>query len=338
MMSWICGVVRERDGHMWLQVQTGESEVRLQSVRDWRSDSQKVRRVSATNVDIDFQNFRRVDLTNYVRGLGTPWLQTEAQTGFEATAAGMSIVIPSQLMIMSLFGSAVELRCSLMAPLQTDQWLTGPMPYGQVIAQVGGYRARSLSTAARGQWIATDRSVSAAFGSVYRHALDGRFDLSLPAGLGTFDLVGRLVNGTLLVTKLTLLAVLTGQVDGDSSLNDVRHHYFHKRSDPVVATTKGSTPSEDARLRFTTFIKLTDVQWLRAQTVLAEMPGNKGAPFVDVRRPCALRDCLDTIRFKFGSPCTWKDVEGKASTNHAYWIQRRIVRAGLWDRLVDAIS
>ena len=337
-MSWVCGVVRERDGQMWLQVQAGESEVRLQSVRDWRSGSQRVRRVSASNVDIDFHNFRRVDLQDYVRGLGMPWLRTEAQTGFEATAAGMTIVIPSQLMIVSLLGSAVELRCSLMAPLQTDQWLTGLMPYGQIVAQVGAHRARSLTTVARGHWIATDRSASAAFGSVYRHALDGRFDMSLPTGIGTFDLVGRLVNGTLLVTKLISLAVLRGQDAENSLLNDVRHHYFHKRSDPAVTAAKGPTASEDARLRFTTFIKLTDVQWLRAQTVLAEMPGVRGVPFSDVRRPCALRDCLDTIRFKFGSPCKWKDVEGKASTNHAYWIYRRIVRAELWDKLVDAIS
>ena len=338
MMSWVCGVVRERDGQMWLQVQTGESDVRLESVRDWRSDSQRVRRVSASNVDIDFQNFRRVDLQEYVRGLGEPWLRTEAQTGFEATAAGMTIVIPSQLMIMSLLGSAVELRCSLMAPLQTNQWLTGLMPYGQVAAQVGAHRRRSLSTVARGHWIATDRSASAAFGSVYRHALDGRFDMSLPAGMGTFDLVGRLVNGTLLVTKLTSLAVLRGRDAGSLFHNEVRHHYFHKRSDPVLTAAKGPTALEDARLRFTTFTELTDFQWLRAQTVLAEMPGVRGVPFGDVGRPCTLRDCLDTIRFKFGSPCKWKDVEGKASTNHAYWIYRRIVRAGLWDTLIDAIS
>ena len=337
-MSWVCGVVRERDGQMWLQVQTGESEVRLQSVRDWRSDSQRVRRVSATNVDVAFQNFRRVDLQTYVRGLGEPWLRTEAQTGFEATAAGMTIVIPSQLMIMSLLGSAVELRCSLMAPLQTNQWLTGLVPYGQVAAQVGAHRRSSLSTVARGHWIATDRSASAAFGSVYRHALDGRFDMSLPAGIGTFDLVGRLVNGTLLVTKLTSLAVLRGRDAGNLFHNDVRHHYFHKRSDPVLTAAKGPTALEDARLRFTTFTELTDFQWLRAQTVLAEMPGVRGVPFGDVRRPCTLRDCLDTIRFKFGSPCKWKDVEGKASTNHAYWIYRRIVRAGLWDTVIDAIS
>ena len=335
-MKWVCGVVREGD-LLQLQLQTGKSGVRLESVKNWRSESQTTRRAAAPSVEINFDNFRRVELQNYVCGLEMAWLRTEAQTGFEATVAGKTIVIPSQLMIMSLLGASLELRCSLMAPLHTNQWLAGLIPHGQLIAKAGKHRPTSLSTLVREQWIATDRSASASFGSVYRHALDGRFDLDLPSGVGTFDLVGREVRGTLLVTKLTSLSMFRRKSAEDSFFTDVQHHYFHKRSNPEVRATQGPTALEDARLRFVTFSKLTDAQWLRARAVLADRPGVEGLTFGDSRRPCSLRDCLDCIRFKFGSPCAWKDMKGDVSANQAYWVYRRIVQANLWDELIDAI-
>ena len=213
------------------------------------------------------------------------------------------------------------------------------MSHGQATEPVRENWAKNWSAVERGEWIAAHRSASAAFGSVYRYGLEGRFDLNLPKGVGTFDLHGKVKAGTLLVTNLASLAVRPQEDVGDAFPSELRRNYFfHRRSDPAVTVGRPPAASEDTRLSFTTFAKLTDDQWKRAKLVLFDMPDLMDIPFCDVRRSTSLRDCIDAIRFKLGAPCKWKDIKGVASHSQAYHLYKQIVRAQLWNRMVDAIS
>lgn len=338
-MRWISGVVRGERGKLKLQVQTDSSSVCLEAVMDWRSGTQRAGSSLARDVDVDFNEFCRVDLRPYVEDLCMPWLSTAAQSGFEATAAGMRIVIPSQLMIMSLLGPAAALRGSLMAPLQANEWLTGLLSHGQAAQVKRKNWAKNWSAVERGEWIAGHRTAAAAFGSVYRYGLEGRFDLNLPKGVGTFDLRGKVSKGTLLVTHLVSLAVRPREDVGDAFKSEHgRTYFFHRRTDPAASVGKPPEAAADKRLAFSAFAKLTDNQWERAKLVLARMPNMMGVPFCEVRRSAPLRDCMDAIRFKLGAPCPWKEIKGLSSYGPAFNLYRHIVRAQLWNGIVDAIA
>jgi hypothetical protein len=336
-MRWVSGIVREPDGQLKLQVQLDATEVHLESVVDWKTDSQRTPSFEARGVDIDFKDVRRVDLRRYVEGLGETWLSINAQSGFEVAAGGKRILIPSQLMIMSLFGSAMALRSCLMAPLIANAWLTGSVSRGKATEYERRNWVGNRSAFERGEWIGANRSVCAAFGSVYRYALDGRFDMNLPSGVGTFELQGEVDGGPVLVTRMTSLAFLSREVVEDSSSNQINcHYFFDRRSDPMALVHK--TPTlDDKRLRFDKAAKMTDRQWQGAKAVLAGMVEVRGVAFADAPRTWALRDCLDAIRYKFGRPCNWQDIGGDVPHAYAYQMYRSIVRAELWDQVVDAI-
>jgi hypothetical protein len=195
----------------------------------------------------------------------------------------------------------------------------------------------STSAFERGEWIGANRSVCAAFGSVYRYALDGRFDMNLPSGVGTFELQGEVDDEFVLVTGMTSLAFLSREVVEDSFSRQMDcHYFFDRRSDPTALVHRPPTLN-DKRLRFDKAAKITDRQWKSAKAVLAGMVEVRGISFADAPRTWALRDCLDAIRYKFGLPCNWADIGGNVPHAYAYKMYRRIVRAELWDQVVEAI-
>jgi len=337
-MDWISGVARDENGRLGLQVQDAEGVRAFRSLSDGEPRL-KMKGTVRRKVRFQFGTAARVDAGDYLRGVGLEHLDGRGQSAFAVPTGSGVAVIPSQLMVLGILGAQDACRKALLEP-------STPGDLSQVFADAPGHRLRieaqsriynRASLVERLTWLLTYPSAHAAWGSVYRHALNGRFDLRLPKAEVIASAHGRLEGSTLFVTELNLLE-LTPMEDPFPFAAASAPPSFVFNNKVSIRNTHGyaAAPAADARLGNEGGVQpLTDAQWAAVELVLkAAEPKAPGRP-----RAHSLRNIFECIRLKLGTPYSWSKCPGdKALTQSASVLLSKLQREGTWEGVLAAMA
>ena len=329
-MNWVSAIARDSSGSMRVRVQSAHGQYETDELPAWDCGPPSCT-PQQIEVPIDFNAFERVGLRKYVDGIGHPSLCVDAQIGLQAETPEGRILVPSQLMVHCLFASSARLRSVLLSPTRGSAHLHALRLDALGLIDVPS--ARSLSVFARGSWITSSPSASASWGSVYRFAIDGQLDLSLPRGGATFSVAGQRVNGVLLARRMKLLAIATDDLNGEVGPRSPRRQLFLSgKIDRAPHASQNIL--RDGRFRFKSFMPMSEAQWERAVDVLAQLDATPGIAPADFPNSALVRNVVDAIRFKLGRPCAWTAF---GSANLARDMYRTLVRLRRWDQHARAI-
>jgi len=337
-MEWVSGVVRDENRRLCLQMQDAEG------VRAFRllSDGEPRLKTKSTvrrKVRFQFGGAAVVRADEYLKGVGLEHLDGHCQVAYTVPTDVGVAVIPSQLMVMAVLGAQAPCREVLLEPARPDDLM-------QVFADASGrslvvespsrvYNQEALVE--RLTWLLTYPSASAAWGSVYRHALDGRFDMRLPKAEVVASAHGRLQGTTLFVTELNLLE-LTPMEDPFPFAAASAPPSFVFNNKVSIRNSHGhaAAPVAEARIGSAGVVQLlSDAQWIAVeQLVKPTEPKGPGRP-----RAHSLRDIVECIRLKLGTPYSWSQCPGdKALKQSASVLLSKLQREGAWERVLAAMA
>jgi hypothetical protein len=337
-MDWVSGVVRDENGQLGLQVQDAEG------VRAFRSLSDGEPRLNMKGtvrrkVRFQFEAAARVDAAAYLRGVGLEHLDGRGQVVYAVpTSAGVAI-IPSQLLVLATVGAQAHCREVLLEP-------STPGDLMQVFAVAPGYRLQTESPSRiynqeplveRLTWLLTYPSAHAAWGSVYRNAVEGRFDMRLPKAEVLASAHGLLEGSTLYVTELNMLE-LTPMEDPFPFAAAGAQSTFVLNNKVSIRNTHGqaAAPAAEARIGAAGVVApLTDAQWAGVeQLAKTAEPKRPGRP-----RAHSLRDIVECIRVKLGTPYSWSKCPGdKALVQSASVLLSKLQREGTWEQVLAVMA
>ncbi len=337
-MDWVSGVVRGENGRLYLQVQDAEGARAFRSLSD-EEPRLKTKGTVRRKVRFQFGAAARVDVGDYLRGVGLEHLDGHCQAAYAVpTSAGVA-VIPSQVMVLATLGAQEPCRKVLLEPSELSELMEvfadGPGRRLQVEAPSDVYNRESLVQ--RLTWLLTYPSAKAAWGSVYQRALGGRFDMRLPKAEVVASAHGRLEGSTLFVTDLNLLE-LTPMEDPFPFAAAGAPTAFVLNNKVSIRNAHGhaAAPAAEARIGSTGTVQpLSDAQWATVeQRVKTAEPKRPGRP-----RAHTLRDILECIRLKLGTPYSWSKCPGdKALKQSASVLLSKLQREGAWEPVLAAMA
>lgn len=341
-MEWISGIGRDSDGRLCVQAQGRDgarTHVGLAKVRPDIGRVQPCRR----KVALALHELRRGSTRAYLDGLGLAALDDKGQPVYEATVGSETLVIPAQLLVLALFGPTASLRRLLWSPLGAGHAMA---PADTESAELGfapnsaGTLSHACQDAAHGrlQWVLTHRSANEAWGSVYRNALDGRFDMSMPKAMADVSVWVAPSAGGLLATSLKVLRIVPAEEPVPFAHGKVPREFVLDQR--MIAPKVDRTPVHDARLSVTNCTEpMSDEQWSHIEALLLQARGQGSGAKRGVPGAHKMRDIVDVLRLKLGTPLTWVQVPRdkklvSATSNAWHWMRRD----RLWDRVVAALS
>lgn len=340
-MEWISGVGRNESGQLCIEVQ-GQAGARawtqLKSMRPDLGYNRTVRR----RTTLDLPTLQPVDPSEYLRGLTLQALDASAQRVFQIDTTEGTMLIPSQLLVLALVGSKVQLRhvllrpwgptCLMCAVVHSERLDVAPTPNSRLKLQLNKPGLQS-----RMAWVLSYPSATAAWCSVYSNALDGRFDMRIPAAVVGASLRGKKVGGKLLVTQLQVLELTPTEGPHEfAAACAPRHFVFNNLVNVRTLHGKGSAPTGDSRISTGgSVVPLTDDQWARIEPVLFANSGKSGS--LREGRVRKLRDLVEVIRLKLGTPYAWAKCPGeRALVRSATVLHSTLQRSGVWEKVVAA--
>jgi hypothetical protein len=336
-MDWVSGIGRGSDGRICLQVQDAEGVHALRSLSDLDTKL-KAKGTVRRKIGFQLEATARIDVDEYLRGVGLEHLDGKGQVAYAVTTEAGRVVIPSQLMMMATVGAHGPCRALLLEP-------TEPSSLMQVHAGRGtGLRIEASSEVynqaplvERLTWLLTYPSAHAAWGSVYRNALEGRFDMRLPKASVTASAHGLLAGDTLFVTELHLLELRPLEDPLPFAARYAPSSFVFNNTVGIRNTHgKAAAPAADVSIGTNgTVAPLTDEQWAAVEQVLkASEPKAPGRP-----RAHPLRDIVECIRLKLGTPYSWSKCPGdKALKQSASVLLSKLQREGTWGRVLAAMA
>ena len=344
-MEWISGIGRSSDGRLCVQAQLQDgmrTQIELDKIRTDFGLGQSSRR----KMVFALHELRRGSTRAYLDGLGLAALDAEVQSVYEATVGSETLVIPAQLLVLALFGSTAPLRRLLWSPLGAGHQTTAirtadndgvELLFAPNSAAVWPH-ANDDATHRRLAWVLTHSSAKAAWGSVYRNALDGRFDMAMPRAIAHVSVWARPAAGKLLATSLTVQMIVPAE---DSEQLEYRKAPCEFVFDDRMNTQSIGRPQvHDQRLSVADFAKpMSDEKWSLIEPLLRD--ARRQGPGAQRGVPAAqkMRDIVDVLRLKLGTPLPWVQVPRdkklvSAAANAWVWMQRD----GLWDRVVATLA
>jgi hypothetical protein len=335
-MEWVSGVARDENERLCLQVQDAEGARAFRSLSEGEPRL-KTKGTVRRKVRFQFGTAARVDVGDYLRGVGLQHLDGRCQAAYTVpTSAGVAI-IPSQVMVLATLGAQEPCRRVLLGPSQPAELMEVFAAGGrlQVEAPSDVYNRESLVQ--RLTWLLTYPSAHAAWGSVYRHALESRFDLRLPKAEVVASAHGLLDGATLYVTELNLLE-LTPMEDPFPFAAAGAPPSFVFNNKVSVRNNHGfaAAPAAEARVGSAgVVVPLTDAQWAAVEHLAkTAQPKRPGRP-----RAHSLRDIVECIRVKLGTPYSWSKCPGdKALVQSASVLLSKLQREGAWERVLAAMA
>lgn len=337
-MDWVSGIRRDGDGELCLQVQDAEGRSAFRSLSSGEPRL-KMKGTVRRKIRFQFGNATSVDAGEYLQGVGLAHLDGGCQVCYAVPTETGVVVIPSQLMVLATLGAQVPCREALLKP-------SGPSELMHVFTDASGSRlqveapSRIYNQAAlvpRLTWLLTYPSAHAAWGSVYRNALEGRFDMRLPKAEVLASARGLLQGSTLFVTELNLLE-LTPMEDPFLFATASAPPSFVFNNKVSVRNTHGhaASPAAEARIGSSGVVApLTDTQWKTVeQLVKTSEPKRPGRP-----RAHSLRDIVECIRLKLGTPYSWSKCPGeKALKQSASVLLSKLQREGTWEQVLAQMA
>lgn len=337
-MEWVSGIGRDERGELCLEAQWHDgprARANLSELKPGLGVTGTVRR----RVDLDLAALRSADAADYFQGVSLPALDARAQRVYKADTAAGTVLIPSQLLVLGLFGASHPLREVLFRPwgptllmnavVDDDRLEVAPTPNLMQKLYV-----RTPATDVRMAWVLSYPSATAGWCSVYANALKGRFDVHLPKALAKVSIHGKLVGEKLFATRLQVLELTATECPFEFAKDCApRHFVFDERAS--ISNTHGmaAAPSADHSIASGGSVApLTDDAWARVEPLIFEAlgknkPMGKGGP-----RAHALRDLIETARLKLGTPYSWSKCPGdKALKQSASVLLSKLQRAGVWE-------
>lgn len=339
-MEWISGIGRDGDGRLCVEAQGLDGERHLVGL-DRVDANLGIKQLPSRKASFSFQDLRRGDTRAYLDGIGMPCWDESAQSVYEVDCSFGTLVIPAQLLVLATLGSQAPLRRTLLTPRGPNVLMTSVLQDREVITRRIPHHRIGFDLLAHSEirlrWVHLHPSASAAWGSVYRNALEGRFDMALPNAYVHCTVSAHRVGRSYSATRLQVAKVSTTEnchefATGHSARDYIFDNGIHVRpkSPPVPPA------SSDSRLaRIDGLAPLSDEEWLTIAP-LVEPPLRAYGTYAR-RHP--LRDLVDIIRLKLGTPYSWSKVPAeKLQANAASILFSKLQRAGTWDQVVVALG
>ncbi len=335
-INWVSGIRRGKEGKLCVEVQDAEgrrSLTSLESLQPSLNGAGSIRR----KVCFSLGALREVASSDYLEPLGLERLDPGAQRIYEVSADGATLIVPSQLLVLGLFGEHAATRALLFTPRDPSD-LVGAHREGKACEFVSnpnrGRRLRksSLGLLARLTWMSMYPSANAAWSSVYTNALAGIFDFRPASADVTVSASGRMHNGKLLVTSIRMLELRATDAPFDFATPGAPQDfvltemiYRHPTHRLTVA------PSQQLSIAKQGVVEpLTDEQWSRVEPILKRVRWGG-------ERKHSLRALFDAIRLKYGAPYSWPTLPlPRKFVQVAQTLASDLKKAGAWDELMVA--
>lgn len=339
-MVWITGIGRTEDG-MCVELQALDGSKALTPL-EAADANLGLPKLSGRKIRLDLTSLQTGNTMTYLEGLGLGALEASGQHVYEAELGGIKLMIPGQLLVLAILGSKIGLRCVMLKPWSPSRLMTVlandrtievfPTPHRMLRFQV-----EKQGVAIRIEWMMTYPSAHAAWNSVYRNALDGRFDMTLPRAVVEATVWTRQADDILLVTNLDVHTLTPLEAPFEFAEGLARSEFvFHiERRGPTHG--KATPPTSDSRLQAQSALgPMSDATWARVDAWLkARWTKGRGG----VSRKHSIRDILDLVVLKLGSGSPWSKisaVEGLADAAQNLMFLLR--RAGLWKEVLDELA
>jgi hypothetical protein len=355
-MDWISGIGRDGSGNLCVKAQGldgGKTQApvlkELESLRADLGVTGTVRK----KIYLPLHELRVGDTTTreYLDGLGLNAMEANGQAVYEVSTSAGLLVIPAQLLVLATLGANAQLRRVLLRPWGpsflmsafaehgADKLAVRPTPHRMLKLQL-----EHTAIASKVEWALSYPSAAAAWGSIYRHALDGSFDMTMPLAFATASMMCRPVDGKLLVTRLQLMTITPAEEPHPFAAGIAKRDYLFNegvRSRPTHG--KAAAPTQDKRLATPKghVASLTDDQWARIEPLVRGSLQSKGPEKPGAPRTHSLREVIDVIRLKLGTPYSWSQVQvltDKKLVQGATVLLSKLKRRGVWEAVVAALK
>ena len=369
-MDWISGIGRDELGQLCVRTQQRDGSSTLSGLGALDADL-KLSDVVHRRVVLPLHQLRAGNTRQYLDGLGLQALEAGGQPVYEGHFDGGQVVVSAQQLVLATLGVNAPMREAMLRPWGPSYLMTASCRDGAVSVRPTPNRMLSLDvavvkTALRMEWVLTYPSAGVAWSSVYRHALDGRFDMTMPSAFAHFSVVGRMVGDKLLATSVKLMKLVPAEDPHPFAAAEAREEFvMNGLLNRRPSHGKAAAPARDERLavargerlaggvagvgvagigagtglgQVQELKALTDEQWARVEPLLREFvpsasPGHAGA-----RRAHSLRDQFVVMRLKLGAPYSWSRVPGdKKLVGSASVLLSKLQRAGVWERVVTEL-
>ncbi len=343
-MSWISGFGRDESGHLGVKVQAADGTSTLaglervgaslgRAARGWR------------RATFALQSLRRGDTASFLHGLGQDTWDASAQPVYEVDCDFGTLVIPAQLLVLSVLCPQAPLRGTLLKPWGPSCLMT-TMREGNAIETRRTPKSPKTDTSyfdwieQRVQWIQTHPSASAAWGSVFRNALAGQLEMSLPRATIVCSVNTLRVDNKFLATRMQVQKLRPEEVPHEFALGCTLPEYVFFEEAIYKTCPSQKVLRGDTRFAMNGIVApMTDTEWHLVEAVIPFNLRPRVASLVDHRRKQSLRAVIDTIRLKLGTPCAWSACPGdKGLVQSASVLLSKLERAGIWELIVDVLT
>lgn len=356
-MDWISGIGRNGGGQLCVKTQSHKGSAppdqTLQGLDSLHADL-GVTGTTRKKVYLPLHELRVGDTSTreYLDGLGLEALEANGQPVYEVSTCAGLLVIPAQLLVLATLGANSQFRRVLLRPWGPGFLMSAFAEHGAQSLAMHPTPNRMLqlqlersALTSKVEWVLSYPSATAAWGSVYRHALDGRFDMDMPQAFATASVMARTVNGKLLVTRLRLMT-LTPAEEPHPFATEVAKCAFVFNDGVNLRPTHGKAAAPTRDERFSTpqqgpgsVAPLTDEQWARIEPLVRGSLHSKGPAKPGAPRTYSMREVIDVIQLKLGTPYSWSKVPAdKKLVQSATVLLSKLKRRGVWEAIVASVQ
>lgn len=341
-MEWITGITRSNDSGLCVEVQDAAGIRTHAELKDVGA-SLGVPKRGRRSVTFSLHTLQRVSADEYLAGLAMPHLVAGCQSVYEVHDRVGVLLIPAQLLVLSVLGNHEILREALFRPCPPSIWSTAvtaerALRMSPVFQSSMSAQARRKKIPLKLEWILSYPSAYAAWASVYRHALSGRFDMDMPRATVKFVIWAQRSGGKWLVTKLRLQELLPDEPPFDFAEGKAATEFVYMdRHDGRPFPVPSPKPTQDSRVVAQQVARpMTDAEWALMEPKLDHLFPVRADRSGGQRRH-SLRTLVDVILLKLGKPYSWSNLPvDKSLSNSASVLLSKLKRAGVWDEIVNS--
>lgn len=294
-MQWVSRVVRGAGGRLQVKVEADAGGAVIKDIDALRTDTSRGGGVHR-KACIHLGSLTSKCAGEYLAGVGLNPEAVAGQPVYETEIHDTVWCIPSQLLVMMTFGSRKLFRERLLTPSTTTS-LTAELTVAQTY---------NPALRARLRWMTSSPSAVRAWASIYRNAIEGRLEMSMPDATIEISAQGREVDGVYLVTDARLLSLRAHDMPADAQQATCPPPAARPPEDGNGFRTTVSVDGEARLHGWTPLSRLSDTQWAAIRPyVAADDQARRGA-----RRRHDLRLVTEALLTKLAGQLIWAEVPG----------------------------
>lgn len=342
-MEWVSAIRRNGANGLCVEVQNEQGS---RSLKELSALDANLHKHSDTKISlaVKLTDATRICATQYLTYLGLEHLDASCQTAYQFEIGKERFILPSQLLIMSIMGATLHLRNALFKPGSLDSFMTTFHDSSQLRNEVLPIRpdmngcVTGKPCQKRLRWFSSFPSARIAWFSVYRNALEGRFDTTLPTAQGTMTLHCRQVKSRFVVTKVSLGTIEALEEPHDLMKNCAvaRSVKYKVISNRFREPAQRKTATEHPIVELVPGLRLTDQQWERVESIIKKFiiptPSNR-----DDIGGYPTRPLIDAMFVMLGKPFQRIDGIPLKTQHSASALLYRLQTSGLLDKLLEAL-